>query len=118
MAARVGQIADGTSKTVLAGEKAMEPRFYETCGESTDTNPSKGNPGDNSSMYQGYDVDSTRSGPPDQDHNDFPGHEDRFGSAHPGAAHIAFCDGSVQAIDYDIESGVWGEYASRDDSQP
>jgi prepilin-type processing-associated H-X9-DG protein len=119
--AKVQQITDGTSKTALVGEKAMFPEFYELgYGEGDDYNQFNG--GDNNSMYQGYDVDNTRwIGPvPQQDINDpdFKAvHHDRFGSAHAGGMNLAFCDGSVHTINYDIEDNVWGTYGNREDGK-
>jgi prepilin-type processing-associated H-X9-DG protein len=117
--AKMKQILDGASKTLLVGEKMVEPRFYG--GECNDpANPSNGNGGDNNSMYQGYDKDNSRfGGPPvlDVDHFDNTGGGDEFGSPHPGGANISFCDGSVQTIDYDIDGTVWGSYLNRRDQE-
>jgi prepilin-type N-terminal cleavage/methylation domain-containing protein/prepilin-type processing-associated H-X9-DG protein len=117
--AKMAQITDGTSKTVLVGEKMMMPRFYDT-GFGDPPNFDKNNGGDNSSMYQGYDLDNTRKiGPtPGQDDDNLTaGHWDRYGSAHPGGVNMAFCDGSVQTIAYDIDEDVWGSYGSREDGK-
>jgi len=105
-AARMGQIIDGASQTVLVGEKIMQPYFYEHSCPASGGEPSKGNGGDNSSMYQGWDIDSARTGGLEQDHNaDIPttGVGNLFGGPHSGAANIAFCDGSVRSIDYEVE---------------
>ena len=108
--ARLAQVVDGTSKTALVGEKFVEPRFYDGgCGGQ--------NGGDNSSMYQGYDWDNTRwaQGNPAQDEDfDAQGHG-RFGSAHPGGFQLALCDGSVDTVDYDIDTVVWGSMVHRND---
>jgi prepilin-type N-terminal cleavage/methylation domain-containing protein/prepilin-type processing-associated H-X9-DG protein len=115
--AKMAQIVDGTSKTALAGEKALLPKWYETGhGDPPDW---KGNDGDNSSMYQGYDKDNTRwIGPvPEQDSNELGNHAARFGSAHSGGMNLSFCDGSVQTISYDIDEDVWGSYGSRHDGK-
>ena len=60
--ARMGQIIDGASKTVLVGEKFVQPRFYDGVCDSPNANPADGNGGDNNSMYQGYDPDNVRKG--------------------------------------------------------
>jgi prepilin-type processing-associated H-X9-DG protein len=117
--ARIAQILDGTSKTALVGEKMLLPRFYET-GYGDPPNYDKNNGGDNSSMYQGFDVDNTRKiGPlPEQDNDELTaGHWDRFGSAHAGSMNMSFCDGSVQTVSYDIDDNVWGGYGARDNQR-
>ena len=124
MAAKMRQIVDGASQTILVGEKMVQPRFYEGDCPCTGSNPSKGNGGDNSSMFQGADYDQTRTSNPQRDEDigilcdsDGGDHFQRFGSAHPGACHIAFCDGSVRAIDYDIDEVMFGEFLKRNNSE-
>jgi prepilin-type N-terminal cleavage/methylation domain-containing protein/prepilin-type processing-associated H-X9-DG protein len=106
--AKVSQIMDGTSKTVLVGEKLMQPYFYGHSCPGTGTDVSAGNGGDNSSMFQGWDIDTVRTAglQQDQDSENPPatGSANIFGSAHSGSANIAFCDGSVQSISYDVEN--------------
>jgi prepilin-type N-terminal cleavage/methylation domain-containing protein/prepilin-type processing-associated H-X9-DG protein len=119
--AKIGQITDGTSKTALVGEKALPPKFYDT-GYGEGEHYSHNNGGDNSSMYQGYDKDTTRwIGPkPEQDndvHEFVVSADKRFGSAHSGGMNMAMCDGSVQWIDYDIDQKVWGLYGPRNDGK-
>jgi prepilin-type N-terminal cleavage/methylation domain-containing protein/prepilin-type processing-associated H-X9-DG protein len=137
--AKVKQITDGLSKTILVGEKSLQPRFYETgYGDPPDW---KHDDGDNNAMYQGFDWDTHRfpsgsldgSGQPqgnlprqDSDCDGFypPGspcpiaidHQKGMGSAHPGAMNVAFCDGSVQSIEYDIDPLVWNDYGGRKDN--
>lgn len=119
--AKIAQITDGTSKTALVGEKALPPKFYDT-GYGEGPNYDKWDGGDNNSMYQGYDYDNTRwiGGVPEQD-NDTDGfkagHHAKFGAAHAGALNMSFCDGSVQAISYDIDEYVWGGYGSRNNDR-
>ncbi len=38
-----------------------------------------------------------------------------FGSVHAGAMNMAFCDGSVQSIEYGIDPAVYFKYGGRDD---
>jgi prepilin-type N-terminal cleavage/methylation domain-containing protein/prepilin-type processing-associated H-X9-DG protein len=113
--ARMGQIVDGASKTVLVGEKYVSPRFYDGVCDSPNFNPSDGDGGDNNSMYQGYDIDSVRKGAPIPD-SDGADQSSSFGSAHAGGANIAFCDGSVRTISYDDDDINWGELIKRDNS--
>ena len=54
--ASLNLIEDGTSYTIAAGEKAMDPRFYED--SDGPNNDKDDNPGDNSAMWQGLDWDS------------------------------------------------------------
>lgn len=116
-AASVRQIVDGGSKTVLVGEKLMQPYFYEHSCPAAGSSPSKGNGGDNSSMYQGWDIDSARTGGLEQDHNldDVTiGLANIFGGPHTGGANIAFCDGSVRTVEYDVDG--FGQMVRRNDA--
>jgi prepilin-type processing-associated H-X9-DG protein len=119
--AKIAQIVDGTSKTALVGEKALPPKFYDT-GYGEGPNYDKWDGGDNNSMYQGYDYDNTRwiGGVPEQDNDSDgfkAGHHAKFGGPHAGAMNMSFCDGSVQAISYDIDDYVWGGYGSRNNDR-
>lgn len=124
--ASMQSIADGTSKTYLLGEKHLEVENYAT-GMS---------PGDNESLYAGYCTDLHRftglienmkvsrspyAAPlsdfatPDGNASGFV----RFGSAHPAGLHMAYCDGSVHFIGYDIDSEAHFRAGHRcDDGQP
>jgi prepilin-type processing-associated H-X9-DG protein len=117
--AKIRQVTDGTSKTALVGEKALPPRFHDTgYGETADTHYAHNNGGDNSSMYQGYDTDNTRwiGAVPVRDidivNTSF---DSVFGSSHPGGMNMAFCDGSVHSVSYDIDPDLWGTYGNRKD---
>ena len=109
---RFAAIYDGASKTALVGEKYLNPNYY-LDGEYT---------ADDQCVYSGHDNDNNgytstndgKSQPPRQDQVgiDF---AFAFGSAHPIGLHIAFCDGSVQFVAYDIDEIVWLKYGGRDD---
>jgi prepilin-type N-terminal cleavage/methylation domain-containing protein/prepilin-type processing-associated H-X9-DG protein len=100
--ARMGQIVDGASQTVLVGEKFMSPEFYEHSCPKEGPQPSAGNGGDNSSMYQGWDKDTARkAGLSPDEYGDV--NDTNFGGPHTGGANIAFCDGSVRTIAFDVE---------------
>ena len=124
--ARISQITDGASQTILVGEKSVLPRFYDVGygdnGNGVFAPPyNKSNGGDNNSMYQGYDYDNTRwvSHEParDAEFPDVPDHHTRFGSPHTGGVNMAYCDGSVRSIDYDIDPDVWATHGVRNDSE-
>jgi prepilin-type N-terminal cleavage/methylation domain-containing protein len=97
---RVSDITDGTSNTILAGEKYVNPDWYET-GQSG---------GDNEGATIGANADIERwSGnkeigysPPYQDK---PGSDywNGFGSPHSSSLNMATCDGAVRAVSYTID---------------
>jgi prepilin-type N-terminal cleavage/methylation domain-containing protein len=105
------EVTDGTSKVYMVGEKYLNPDLYESDGN--------GDGGDNHSLYQGFDWDINRwawmDWPPRQDTPGLNSFE-RFGSAHPGAWHMLFCDGSVQAMPYDIDELTHMRLANRFDA--
>ncbi len=41
----------------------------------------------------------------------------RFGSPHPGGVHIAFCDGHVESVSYDVDTSIHQLQANRHDGQ-
>ena len=103
---KLAQITDGTSKTYMLGEKYVIPDNYFS---GLDGN-------DNESMFSGYDGDSSRSTyfpvptpsgyvPTHAPMPDTPGYQNSycFGSAHSGGLYMAFCDGSVDFINYSID---------------
>jgi prepilin-type N-terminal cleavage/methylation domain-containing protein len=110
---RPEDIPDGASNTMLAGEKYLNPDYYQTGTEGADNN----------SVYQGNDWDVNRwtSYPP---FNDNPGVDSgvccsaRFGSAHVGVFFAVFCDGSVRSIAYEVDMTVYGQMGNRKDSRP
>ncbi|MBN1395074.1 MAG: DUF1559 domain-containing protein [Pirellulales bacterium] len=105
---KMAEIKDGTSNTFLFGEKYVCPDWYFT-GEDG---------GDNQSMYVGYDVDNVRWTaevyPPLQDTPGFDRFE-FFGSAHAGGLHMAFCDGSVDLVNYNIDAETFRYLGNRED---
>jgi prepilin-type N-terminal cleavage/methylation domain-containing protein/prepilin-type processing-associated H-X9-DG protein len=112
---RSKDILDGTSNTAMIGEKYMDPNQYET-GEGS---------GDDQCIFTGHDRDNvgyTGNGGPLPPQIDTPGqhgsdNDYRFGSAHVGGFNLAFCDGSVQTIDYEIDPTVFRWYGGRDDQK-
>ena len=113
---RVGQIVDGTSKTLCVGEKYLNPDNYAT-GQD---------PADDQNIFVGMDRDvngftasSTPDGTPVKEflpRRDTPGlHLSRtFGSAHQSGFNVAFCDGSGRSIEYGIDHVVFHRMGGRD----
>ncbi len=110
-AIRFTEITDGTSTTVLAGEKRMNTAAFNT---AADDNESYCLPGwnDDWEVYRGAgqpthdfadDCDTTAS--------------QVFGSPRVGGFHVAFCDGSVRAIRYSVAPATWMRACVRNDNQ-
>jgi len=120
MPVRLAEITDGTSCTYLLGEKYLSPDNYENGADSAD----------DQGMFEGHGVDNCRwctyhweSSPgvfydlvPLQD---TPGQLLYwwFGSAHVNGLHMAFCDGSVNQISYNIHPLVHSYLGDRKDGQ-
>jgi hypothetical protein len=107
------QISDGTSKTMLLGEKYLALPYHENAGVNVCV--------DNNSAFQGYDWDVirwTNRRPNYQPVHDATVNEDctvRFGSSHTSALHAAYADGSVHSVEYGIDPLVWEFLGDRND---
>jgi hypothetical protein len=99
-----GKIPDGSSKTILVGEKYLIPEHYETGGS----------PSDNETWCTGYNNDNFRTTdlPPLQDRVGFANNVG-FGSAHPSGFHVSRCDGSVDQMDYGIDPIIYKSMGNR-----
>jgi prepilin-type N-terminal cleavage/methylation domain-containing protein/prepilin-type processing-associated H-X9-DG protein len=111
---RIARITDGTSKTALVGEKYLNPdHYFDGAYTADDQCLFSGHDNDNN----GYVADGDTVNRPEQDR---PGAgTDRpfsFGSPHSASLNMAFCDGSVQTIAYDVDDAVWIAYGGRDDN--
>ncbi len=94
------RIIDGASQTYLVGEKYMHSEHYLT-GESN---------ADNDSLFTGFCSDNHRHTRLDLTlaaDDSLPASsllaQSRFGSAHAAGANMVYCDGSVQAVSYDVD---------------
>lgn len=122
----LSKIKDGTSKTVMVGEKNLDPDAYFS-GKVW---------ADDQNLFTGFDIDTvgafgdqpreTSSGVPTtlaaRGAGKLPLQDTRgedtyfeFGSVHPGGYNAVFVDGSVHNITYDIDAAVHAGLGGRDD---
>jgi prepilin-type processing-associated H-X9-DG protein len=112
----MADITDGTSNTYVLGEKSLDPDYYYNGLDWAD----------NEGMYTGGDNDTLRTthwnpaNPnewPGRPVPDTPGTMNywAFGSAHLNGLHMAFCDGSVQMINYSIDPETHRRLGNRKD---
>jgi prepilin-type processing-associated H-X9-DG protein len=128
------QISDGTTNTYMVGEKAITTTNYETGADL----------GDNETWCTGFNNDNFRKTAwgsipnlqelvPLPDAPTYPplpagitGTPDTvvargiasFGSPHSGGMNIAFCDGSIHTISYDVDWQVHRNLGDRNDGNP
>ncbi len=106
----LGAITDGTSNTIMYGEKYISKDLYSVGRDY----------GDNEMQYGGFNNVNHRS-----THPVWPYQQDRnnlisvgsFGSAHSSGGNFAMCDGSVVTITYSIDSQIFRHLGSRLDGQ-
>jgi len=114
----VGQVQDGTSNTFFAGEKSIEPQYYETGWAHNDQ----------WNAYCGYDGEHTRMACAEnqryrthfritRDVDGFPDSANDFGGPHAGGANFVFCDGSVRQISYGINTIILSRLSNRNDGK-
>jgi prepilin-type N-terminal cleavage/methylation domain-containing protein len=110
---KLNEIKDGTSKTILIGEKSLEPDNYH----------SGKNWGDDEGPMVSDDGDTIRFAdvggylPPARDRAGYYTYY-IFGSAHGTTFNIVLCDGSVQAINYNISEQNMRRLCNRCDRKP
>lgn len=109
---KASHIRDGLSKTYFAGERYLYFADYAT-----------GSGSDDSGWTTGFDHDTIRwtETAPNFDNTLDSGATDKtqnFGSAHIGGFHMAFCDGSVNSIPYEIDPLVHKQLGNRKDGLP
>ena len=115
----IKDIPDGLSHTYLVGEKYIEPDNAVT---GTADN-------DNSGMFTGFEDDNFRTAGFDKAKGGIgfnPPMRNRrglyascaFGSPHATTWNVAYCDGSIHAITYEIDQEVHSYLGNRRDKQP
>jgi prepilin-type N-terminal cleavage/methylation domain-containing protein/prepilin-type processing-associated H-X9-DG protein len=103
---KMSDITDGASCTYLVGEKSVEPEHYLDGSD----------PGDNDGTWIGANDDNCRWSLqlPRQDTPGVIAYW-AFGSAHGNGFQMAFCDGSVQMMNYTIDPEVHRRLGNRND---
>jgi len=98
---KMSDIVDGTSNTYLAGEKYVCPDYYATGMDYGDNEAALVGDNEDNARWTLAGTNSVAVVP----QPDTPGLYSRwlFGSAHANGFHMAFCDGSVQFINYSID---------------
>jgi hypothetical protein len=117
---KLRQFTDGTSKTYLVGEAYQNPdRYQNDPGCANNDWPAYNGSQDDKERNVGYHRQTYATGhPPTQD---TPGVgcsgpiRYAFGSAHSAVFYMAFCDGSVQGVSYDIDLETHCTNGTRDD---
>ena len=102
-------IRRGSSHTILAGEKYLDPdNYYDGL-----------NPSDDQTLFTAFYYDnyrttytSTTLNNPMRDTRGA-SNKDYFGSAHPVACNFVFCDGAVHSISYDVNKTAFMQAGSR-----
>jgi prepilin-type N-terminal cleavage/methylation domain-containing protein/prepilin-type processing-associated H-X9-DG protein len=105
---RIADIADGTSNTLLAGDKRLN---LAALGENQ--------PDDNEGYTAGFDEDTVRKTEelPLPDFFGAGGGGQRFGGSHPGRFNAVFADGSVRIVAYAISPGLFRALGDKADGQ-
>ncbi len=101
------QVTDGTSHTLLLGEKYLCTKFYTNGGATSD----RGH------LLIGFAPDTIRIA-----HSSLTPRKDgdrlspkSFGSAHPSLVYFAYCDGSVRGMTHDVDVSVFTSAGNRKD---
>lgn len=105
----IRRVRDGLSKTLLLGEKYLDPDRYFSGQDLAD----------NEAALIGCNADITRWTLV-RPMNDTPGVASSFafGSAHPGVVGIVSCDGATRFLDVGIDPSVFRELGNRGDGGP
>ncbi|MFM8497685.1 MAG: DUF1559 domain-containing protein [Planctomycetia bacterium] len=105
----VSAIPDGLTRTIILGEKYLDPARY---ADGLDNS-------DNEAALVGCNQDITRW-TADSPLNDVRGTSDgtRFGGPHVGLVGVAFCDGSARFLQINIDPAIFRALGNRKDGAP
>ncbi len=106
---RIASITDGTSSTLLVGDRRMNLRYL-----------GQPQPDDDTGYTTGWDPDTIRvtGKPPEPDYSAaVPDGKYRFGSSHVGRFNAVFADGSVRSISYSINPVTFSYLGDKSDGQ-
>ncbi len=105
---RLKDILDGTSHTIVVGDKRLNLRQLGSAQED-----------DNEGYTVGWNSDTIRSceKPPLPDFSGFGDGDDRFGSSHPGVVQFVYADGSTRAVAYNVDETIFQYLGDISDSQ-
>lgn len=118
----MAKIIDGTSKTLLAGEKRLRPSEYSGNSTRPGARERQAPTFDDRGWADGFDHDHLRSCmfPIEQD-GELPEEDGEFafsfGSAHAGGMNALFADSSVTTINYDIDRETFNRLGHRSDGE-
>ncbi len=115
-------IRDGTSNTLMLGEKMLHPDHFGRCGGDNEVYVNAGVDQDHVRNARALNSNGTTGPPgPDSSAPDQGGGTlwiERFGSSHPGGFNGVMADGSVRSISYSIDLETFRRLSVRNDGLP
>jgi prepilin-type N-terminal cleavage/methylation domain-containing protein len=114
---RLSQLTDGTSKTLLAAEKHIEPEGYASGEDGGDNEAALMGIGRDVVRWSRH-VDGSYLAPRQDARGQGQPGSNAFGSAHAAGFHAVLADGSVTAISFSIAEDVFRNLTDRNDGQP